>query len=132
MTQDIIEEYMVTDGKPVLVKKTVVEKEVPPDLTALKVLEEFYKMPLDIHNATMWEIETWDGIECLVEAQEHCDLVDVGNHGYYQGCYFTVVNLETKQCYVKLLENIDESFDGFIKRWSFDYGKTWEGENDRS
>ena len=49
MTQEIIEEYMVTDGKPVLVKKTVVEKEVPPDLTVLKLLEEFYQMP-DIHN----------------------------------------------------------------------------------
>lgn len=45
MTQEIIEEYMVTDGNPVLVKKTVVEKEVPPDLTALKLLEQFYKMP---------------------------------------------------------------------------------------
>lgn len=45
MTQEIIEEYMVTDGKPILVKKTVVKKEVPPDLAVLKVLEEFYKMP---------------------------------------------------------------------------------------
>jgi hypothetical protein len=45
MTQDIVEEYMVTDGKPTLVKKTVVTKEVPPDLTVLKVLEQFYKMP---------------------------------------------------------------------------------------
>lgn len=49
MTQEIIEEYTVTDGKPMLVKKTVVKKEVPPDLTVLKVLEQFYKMP-DIHN----------------------------------------------------------------------------------
>ena len=45
MTQEIIEEYMVTDGEPVLVKKTVIKKEVPPDLTALKVLDEFYNMP---------------------------------------------------------------------------------------
>ena len=45
MTQDIIEEYMVTDGKPVLVKKIIVEKEVPPDLAVLKLLEQFYKMP---------------------------------------------------------------------------------------
>lgn len=45
MTQEIIEEYMVTDGKPILVKKTVIEKEVPPDLTALKLLGELYKMP---------------------------------------------------------------------------------------
>lgn len=51
MTQEIIEEYMVTDGKPILVKKTVVEKEVPPDLAVLKVLEEFYNMP-DVHNTT--------------------------------------------------------------------------------
>jgi hypothetical protein len=48
MTQEIVEEYMVTDGKPTLVKKTVVEKEVPPDLTVLKVLDQFYKM----HDAT--------------------------------------------------------------------------------
>jgi hypothetical protein len=45
MTQEIIGEYMVTDGKSVLVKKTVVKKEVPPDLTVLKLLEQFYKMP---------------------------------------------------------------------------------------
>lgn len=45
MTQEIIEEYMVTDGKPVLVKKTVIEKEVPPDLAVLKVLGEFYNTP---------------------------------------------------------------------------------------
>lgn len=45
MTQEIIEEYMVTDGNPILVKKTVIEKEVPPDLAALKLLEEVYKMP---------------------------------------------------------------------------------------
>lgn len=45
MTQDIIEEYMVTDGNPVLVKKTVMEKEVPPDLAVLKVLDEFYNTP---------------------------------------------------------------------------------------
>lgn len=45
MTQEIIEEYMVTDGKPTLIKKTVIEKEVPPDLAVLKLLEQFYKMP---------------------------------------------------------------------------------------
>ncbi len=45
MTQEIVEEYMVADGKPILVKKTVIEKEVPPDLAALKLLEQFYKMP---------------------------------------------------------------------------------------
>lgn len=45
MTQEIIEEYMVTDGKPILVKKTVVNKEVPPDLAVLKLLKEVYKMP---------------------------------------------------------------------------------------
>ncbi len=45
MIQDIVEEYMVTDGKPILVKKTVVKKEVPPDLAVLKLLEQFYKMP---------------------------------------------------------------------------------------
>lgn len=48
MTQEIVEEYMVTDGKPVLVKKTVVEKEVSPDLVVLKVLKEFYETPLNI------------------------------------------------------------------------------------
>lgn len=42
MTQDIIEEYMVTDGKPILVKKTVIKKEVPPDLAVLKVLKQIY------------------------------------------------------------------------------------------
>lgn len=58
MTQDIIEEYMVTDGKPVLVKKTVVKKEVPPDLAALKLLDELYKMPdateIDLKGELKW------------------------------------------------------------------------------
>lgn len=33
---------MVTDGKPILVKKTVIKKEVPPDLAVLKVLKQIY------------------------------------------------------------------------------------------
>lgn len=43
--KEITEEYMVTEGEPVLVKKTVIEKEVPPDLAVLKVLDEFYNTP---------------------------------------------------------------------------------------
>lgn len=45
--EEIVEEYVVIDGEHVLVSKKVTEKEVPPDLNALKLLQQLYRMSLD-------------------------------------------------------------------------------------
>lgn len=78
-----------------------------------------------INEATCWEIKSLDGIDCYVEAQEHCDLIDYGNTGGFSACRFTV-NPETKECFVQHQTNPDKSFCGTVVNWSFDYGRTWE------
>lgn len=39
-TEEIIEEYQESDGEQNLTKRKVTKKEVPPDMTALKILLE--------------------------------------------------------------------------------------------
>ena len=39
-TDEVVEEYSVSDGEPVLVKRKVTKKAVPPDISAAKLLLE--------------------------------------------------------------------------------------------
>ena len=42
-TDEIVEEYCVDEGKEIMVKKKITKKYIPADLTAVKMLLDYYK-----------------------------------------------------------------------------------------
>ena len=54
---DIVEEYSYSDGKPVLAKKKVTKKHVPPDLAAIKAYIEMEGAEDDLSSMSVAELK---------------------------------------------------------------------------
>lgn len=78
-----------------------------------------------VYKATSWKVEI-DGEISFVEAQEHCDIWWRGDEGC--ACRLTV-NPDTLECEINRYA-IKQIHKGKVLDWSFDYGKTWEVNNE--
>lgn len=70
---EIVEEYVCDSGKEILVKKKVTKKHMPPDLTASKLLLEYFGDKMDVYdNMTDEELDK-EAQRLIKEYQELCD-----------------------------------------------------------
>lgn len=73
---EIIEEYSLENGKEVLVKKKVTKKHVPPDLTASKLLLDYFNEKDDIYDNLSDEELDEEAKKLIKEYQELSNIND--------------------------------------------------------